>query len=376
MKNISLYNDRCEPVLDSLEENSVDNVVTDPPYGLQFMNKKWDYDVPSVELWKKVYRVMKPGATLLCFAGTRTQHRMAVNIEDAGFLLKDVIMWIYGTGFPKGKDISKQLDKNELPLEAKLWNGWKSHALKPAYEPIIMAIKPNEGSYVENALKHGTAGLNISDSRIGVESHIVKGGGGGEDTGWGKKNEINKEVQGRYPANVILSHHPDCKLKKECHPECPVKILDDQGGGTRTGHKIEPYHNLGDEKGEKYRDNEIFGVYKYHDDYDPPSYNDTGPVSRYYKIFDEGWDCHPDCPVKILDDRGVVGLIVAARPAATAAEIPLIANQTTSHTPIADYPPEKLRTKPPLIAAEYPEFAVPHRERGKQVDHQIKSRAV
>ena len=88
MKNISLYNDRCEPVLDNLEENSVDNVVTDPPYGIQFMNKKWDYDVPSVELWKKVFRVMKPGATLLCFAGTRTQHRMAVNIEDAGFLCR------------------------------------------------------------------------------------------------------------------------------------------------------------------------------------------------------------------------------------------------------------------------------------------------
>ena len=108
---IKLHNDKCEVVLDSMESNSVDTVITDPPYGLSFMGSKWDYDVPSVSLWKKVLRVLKPGATMLCFAGSRTQHRMAVNIEDAGFILKDTIMWFYGSGFPKATDISKQLDK-------------------------------------------------------------------------------------------------------------------------------------------------------------------------------------------------------------------------------------------------------------------------
>ena len=177
----------CIEEMKKMEDNSVDTIITDPPYGLSFMGKKWDYDVPSTELWKEALRVLKPGGTALIFAGSRTQHRMAVNIEDAGFILKDTIMWLYGSGFPKATDISKQLDKgverkvvgydknsapdlrdvgamskeatgidklsfgqNPRPAErkqveiteattpeAKVWNGWKSHGLKPAYEPIL-----------------------------------------------------------------------------------------------------------------------------------------------------------------------------------------------------------------------------------------------
>ena len=97
--------------LQDLAENSVDTIITDPPYGLSFMGKRWDYDVPSVELWRETLRVLKPGGTALIFAGSRTSHRMAVNVEDAGFVLKDTIMWLYGSGFPKATDISKQLDK-------------------------------------------------------------------------------------------------------------------------------------------------------------------------------------------------------------------------------------------------------------------------
>ena len=97
--------------LKKMEDNSIDTIITDPPYGISFMGKKWDYDVPSIELWKEALRVLKSGGTLLTFAGSRTQHRMAVNIEDAGFILKDTIMWLYGSGFPKATDISKQLDK-------------------------------------------------------------------------------------------------------------------------------------------------------------------------------------------------------------------------------------------------------------------------
>lgn len=98
-------------ILKGLTDNSVDSVVTDPPYGLSFMGKKWDYDVPSVELWREALRVLKPGGHLLSFGGTRTYHRMVVNIEDAGFEVRDQIQWLYGSGFPKSHDISKAIDK-------------------------------------------------------------------------------------------------------------------------------------------------------------------------------------------------------------------------------------------------------------------------
>src|ERR1044072_94752 len=106
-----IYNGTCLEVLKTFDDNSLDSCVTDPPYGINFMNKHWDYDVPSVEVWKEVLRVLKPGGHLLCACGTRTQHRMAVNIEDAGFEIRDVITWHYGNGFPKSLDVSKAIDK-------------------------------------------------------------------------------------------------------------------------------------------------------------------------------------------------------------------------------------------------------------------------
>jgi DNA modification methylase len=102
----------CLERLRELPTCSVDACVTDPPYGLSFMGKKWDYDVPGEDIWRECLRVLKPGGHLLAFAGTRTQHRMAVRIEDAGFEIRDLIMWVYGSGFPKSMDISKQLDKD------------------------------------------------------------------------------------------------------------------------------------------------------------------------------------------------------------------------------------------------------------------------
>lgn len=104
----------CLDRLKDLEDNSVDAIVTDPPYGLSFMGKKWDYDVPSVDIWKECLRVLKPGGYLLSFAGTRTQHRMAVNIEDAGFEIRDMIAWVYGSGFPKSMNIGKSIEAKEL----------------------------------------------------------------------------------------------------------------------------------------------------------------------------------------------------------------------------------------------------------------------
>lgn len=111
MSVYELHHGDCLDVLRGMADNSVDSIVTDPPYGLSFMGKKWDYDVPSVDVWRECLRVLKPGGHLLAFAGTRTQHRMAVRIEDAGFEIRDMIAWTYGSGFPKSMDVSKQLDK-------------------------------------------------------------------------------------------------------------------------------------------------------------------------------------------------------------------------------------------------------------------------
>ena len=153
----------CLQVLKTLKAESVDSVVTDPPYGLSFMGKKWDYDVPSVEVWEQCLRVLKPGGCLLSFAGTRTQHRMAVNIEDAGFQIRDMIAWVYGSGFPKSRNIG---------------DGWGT-ALKPALEPITVARKPFKGTVANNVLTHGTGAINIDGCRVG------------------------SDVAGRWPANLI-----------------------------------------------------------------------------------------------------------------------------------------------------------------------------
>src|SRR6056300_1567182 len=109
--DMRLFEGDCLSVLKALPDDSVDSIVTDPPYGLSFMGKKWDYDVPSVEIWRECLRVLKPGGHLLAFAGSRTYHRLVVNVEDAGFEIRDQIMWVYGSGFPKSHNISKAMDK-------------------------------------------------------------------------------------------------------------------------------------------------------------------------------------------------------------------------------------------------------------------------
>lgn len=197
-----------------MEDNSVDAIVTDPPYGFSFMGKKWDYDVPSVELWGECLRVLKPGGHLLSFAGTRTQHRMAVRIEDAGFEIRDMLAWVYGSGFPKSLDVSKAIDRmagverevigsykatgtartltggnyggggnNQIEREhiyqtapatpaAQQWAGWGT-ALKPSMETITMARKPlGEGTVAANVLAWGTGGLNVNGCRVGTSTDM------------------------------------------------------------------------------------------------------------------------------------------------------------------------------------------------------------
>ena len=197
MKNKILCGDSLE-VLKDFEDNYFDSVVTDPPYGLAFMGKKWDYDVPQVELWKEVYRVLKPGGHILSFAGSRTYHRMAVNIEDAGFEIRDMLGWLYGSGFPKSHNIGHKVEE---------YKGWGT-ALKPAHEPIVMARKPFNTSVAENVLTHGTGGINIDECRVGTDEKLSIGSNNRKNANvnFGMKNDKKKQKQneqGRFPANII-----------------------------------------------------------------------------------------------------------------------------------------------------------------------------
>jgi DNA modification methylase len=189
----SLHTGDCLEVLKTLDAESIDAIVTDPPYGLAFMGKKWDYDVPSTDIWQECLRVLKPGGHLLAFAGTRTQHRMACRIEDAGFEIRDMIAWVYGSGFPKSHNLKDE------------WSGWGT-ALKPALEPITMARKPLIGTVAENVLKHGTGAINVDGCRIpgaieGDPNRFAK-----TDGGWAIAELHNAPVvraEGRWPANFI-----------------------------------------------------------------------------------------------------------------------------------------------------------------------------
>jgi site-specific DNA-methyltransferase (adenine-specific) len=253
--NATIYHGNNLEVLPTLPDNSVDAIVCDPPYELGFMGKSWDSSgiAYSVELWTECLRVLKPGGHLLAFGGTRTWHRLAVAIEDAGFEIRDNIAWLYGSGFPKSHNISKAIDKaagaertvigrnpnsrenatkdNTLyesgtvgktdfiteaaTDEAKAWNGWGT-ALKPAHEPIVVARKAVEGTVANNVLTYGTGALNIDGTRVGTETVGWNGTGrtnitattgasfGGEPGGYNFGSGEPRPVEGRWPANIIL----------------------------------------------------------------------------------------------------------------------------------------------------------------------------
>lgn len=268
--------------LKEFPDNSFDCCVTDGPYGLTFMNKKWDYDVPSVELWREVFRVLKPRGFLLSFGGTRTYHRMVVNIEDAGFEIRDMIQWLYGSGFPKNMDIAKQLDKTAAAIrptekkmvgdinagryagkessprveldvstkepitaKAKQWDGWGT-ALKPANEPICVARKPFPGTVAENILKWGTGGINIHESRISFASEADKaeaidknqhgdfgsGARGNKIYGEDNSERDNYNSEGRWPANIILDEEAALLLDEQ--------TMNEVGGASRFFYVAKP----------------------------------------------------------------------------------------------------------------------------------------
>ena len=239
----TLHHGDCLDVMRTMPDASVDAIVTDPPYELGFMGKSWDASgiAFNADVWREALRVLKPGGHLLAFSGSRTYHRMAVAIEDAGFEVRDQIMWIYGSGFPKSLDVSKAIDKaagaerevigtkkavpgvafnSEGPSElditapatpaARQWSGWGT-ALKPAHEPIVLARKPLIGTVAANVLAHGTGALNIDGTRVagvmdgvwGTSNRTVDHEGRMFN---GSKNGDYRSQQhpaGRWPANVI-----------------------------------------------------------------------------------------------------------------------------------------------------------------------------
>ena len=229
--NIKLLNGDCLEQMKQLPDNSVDSIVTDPPYGISFMAKKWDYDVPKVEVWKEAMRVLKPGGHALIACGTRTQHRMVVNIEDAGFEIRDVVSWIYGSGFPKSLNIRKAIDKTAgLEIEykptedthafniAEQWDGWGT-ALKPACEFFTLARKPlSEKTVAANVLKWGTGGINIDGCRVGTETRHNPSAGNSDREKWrmNTSETQGRETQGRFPANLI---HDGSQQVLELFPE-------------------------------------------------------------------------------------------------------------------------------------------------------------
>lgn len=244
-----------------MPDNSVDSIVTDPPYELGFMGKSWDSSgiAFNVDVWTEALRVLKPGGHLIAFSGSRTYHRMAVAIEDAGFEIRDQIMWIYGSGFPKSHNISKGIDKaagverkeiigwtnkgmpsgankaihhgegsEPTPVtapataEAKQWQGWGT-ALKPAHEPMVLARKPIVGTVANNVLTYGVGGLNIDGARVESGETLARPFNEAKNDVFGKYEQFGNPIEpsGRFPANFIhdgsdevLALFPDTKSSK------------------------------------------------------------------------------------------------------------------------------------------------------------------
>lgn len=242
---VTLYHGDCLDILPMLADNTVDSIVTDPPYGLSFMGKDWDHGVPGVAFWEAALRAAKPGAHLLAFGGTRTFHRLACAIEDAGWEIRDTVMWVYGSGFPKSHDVSKAIDKAAgaerevvgqyraatqtnncgtsfnssgadergrtiayitapATPDAARWSGWGT-ALKPAWEPVIVARKPLCGTVADNVLTWGTGAINVDGCRVGTTDNLDRVSGSYDGTGFGMAagNITEAHPAGRWPANLI-----------------------------------------------------------------------------------------------------------------------------------------------------------------------------
>lgn len=313
-------------ILPTLEENSFDSCITDPPYELNFMGKGWDRSGIAFrkETWQQVYRVLKPGAYLCAFGGSRTFHRIACAIEDAGFEIRDTIMWLYGSGFPKSMNVGKGIEakeklgnagtRNKRKIEqscdseeyilkqtnngamgeiiettrkkyiagtelSKKWSGYGT-CLKPAYEPIIIARKPIEKSVAENVLKYGCGAINIDECRVGNE-HFEQQQQHVQSKGiYGDKVLLAKSYDGRFPANVILTYD-ETDFDEVC------------GGMPNTKSAYNPNAR---HENEIHRENADILKFGYKERFET-GFNDEGSASRYFycakaskKDRDEGLD--------------------------------------------------------------------------------------
>ena len=313
-----IINGDCLEELDKLDENSIESIVTDPPYELNFMGKGWDNAGVSFqkETWQKCLRVLKPGGYLLAFGGTRTYHRIACAIEDAGFEIRDTIMWIYGSGFPKSMSLSKGLEareklgnagtRNKRKIEqacdteeyklkqtnngamgeiiettrkeyvpgtdlAKQWQGWGT-CLKPSYEPIIVARKPFKGSLVDNVLKYGVGGLNIDECRVGNEERTIpihSNDKKEDNTLFGLHPTIQHKrkptTQGRFPANTILTYD-----ETDFDEVCGGFPITTSTGGSGEASRKNTFSNVYGEYNHNYVSNSLGG------------FNDKGSAARYF----------------------------------------------------------------------------------------------
>lgn len=308
----------CRDALHLMTEASVDAIVTDPPYELGFMGKGWDRSgiAYSINLWRECLRVLKPGGHLLAFGGTRTYHRMAVAIEDAGFEIRDSIHWLYGSGFPKSLNLKDE------------WHGWGT-ALKPAHEPIVVARRPLVGTVAANVLEHGTGALNIDGCRVGdplpattYTQPVMNGGKYGDAD---ESRVVTTTPAGRWPANIVLTHAADCG--DECVDGCPVGELDRQSGVTSsvvTRFQVSGRSGgiLGNEGGAR----DYFG-----------GFDDTGGASRFFTVTE--WDVpfrYVAKPGKRERNAGLDGLPVVKTGAMAGNLVPgrrLAGNGTPIETP-------------------------------------------
>jgi hypothetical protein len=283
---VTVHHGDCREVLADLPAESVDAIVTDPPYELGFMSKSWDSAGVAFDpaTWEACLRVLRPGGHLLAFGGTRTYHRLTVAIEDAGFEVRDSLHWIYGSGFPKSLDVGKAIDKaagatrevvglhprpagnkpggaslkmseHGMPEtanitapatdDARRWQGWGT-ALKPAHEPIVLARKPLGGTVAASVLAHGTGALNVDGCRVEPAAGDYAHPGNGNRSQTGMYNRFEREgrqapphAAGRWPTNVVLSHPPALDAAGAvvgdacaggCVDGCPVAEMDAQSG--------------------------------------------------------------------------------------------------------------------------------------------------
>lgn len=261
-----IYQGSMLDLLEVIKPNTIDSVVTDPPYELNFMNKGWDRSGIAFQkkTWEKCFQALKPGGYLLAFGGSRTFHRIAVAIEDAGFEIRDVIMWVYGSGFPKSHNVGLAIDKingvesktvsngrsgksshafqseetttageYEIKEAQNEWQGWGT-ALKPAYEPVIVARKPLKGTVAKNVLKHGVGAINIDECRVGNEHFIIEDGlyDNGNNVAFGNVKRTPKEYDGRFPANFIHDGSDEV-----------VELFPNSNGGTGETKVYESYDN-------------------------------------------------------------------------------------------------------------------------------------